>query len=139
VEANWGGGKGSGYNYCFRDTRIIAFVKQTLRFIVRWMAQGFENRLFRDFLVTETIEPGRAGFTAKPGQLPFSVVSDVLFCLLDCALYVAVSLEILHHPPVTMGAKCIRVRRHSLSQQTFNLLNQTGGEVFLSSLIDEPV
>ena len=59
---------------------------------------------------TKTVEPFDARFMAKPCQLAFGVMAYIQLGLFHCAGKVALALEILDDPPVTVGTECVRAR-----------------------------
>jgi len=72
----------------------------------------------------------------KPGQLTLCIMAHVQLGLLDCAFQITPAIQILDYAAISVRAQGIRARRHALRQQPGNFINQTVGEMLLSTFVD---
>ena len=75
----------------------------------------------------------------KPRELPFCVMSDIKFCLLNGARKVSLPLQVLDDPAVPMGSEGIETGRNALGNQPLDLIDQSSFEVCFGALIDTVV
>src|SRR5437016_1299400 len=101
--------------------------------------QQFQNVSLHHRVVAETLEPFDIRLSPKPGELSFRVMSHIEFRLLDCAVQVALTPQILDYTSITVCAKSAGVCRHAAGEQRAHLFHQSISKVFLSALVDARV